>query len=108
MRGGGRAAKGRGREVEVGEWTRRRLLQAAVAGTSAAWWPASALFADGALTSLLRARKEALVIGNGRYRNAPLRNPVNDAADVAATLKEEGFTVTLGLDLTPKGRCARP
>ena len=35
----------------------------------------------------------ALVIGNGSYSSGPLKNPVNDAADMAAALKELGFTV---------------
>lgn len=35
----------------------------------------------------------ALVIGNAAYRQAPLRNPVNDARAVAATLAELGFDV---------------
>jgi uncharacterized caspase-like protein len=37
----------------------------------------------------------ALVIGNGTYPTAPLRNPVNDARDVAAALKSAGFQVAL-------------
>ena len=38
----------------------------------------------------------ALVIGNGKYlNNTTLKNPVNDATDVAAALKATGFTVTL-------------
>jgi uncharacterized caspase-like protein len=45
-------------------------------------------------------RRIALVIGNAQYANAnPLRNPVNDAQDVAAVLKTLGFDVLLGLDL---------
>ena len=39
------------------------------------------------------AKKTALVIGNGAYAVAPLRNPVNDAVDVAASLKQLGFDV---------------
>ena len=35
----------------------------------------------------------ALVIGNGAYRTAPLRNPVNDAKDMAAKLRGLGFVV---------------
>ncbi|MFH1136243.1 MAG: caspase family protein, partial [Pseudomonadota bacterium] len=31
-------------------------------------------------------RRVALVIGNGAYESAPLRNPVNDANDMAASL----------------------
>jgi formylglycine-generating enzyme required for sulfatase activity len=37
----------------------------------------------------------ALVIGNGAYSSSPLKNPVNDATDLAAALKRTGFTVTL-------------
>ncbi len=35
----------------------------------------------------------ALVIGNGAYQDAPLKNPVNDAQDMAAKLQELGFQV---------------
>ncbi|QJB57057.1 caspase family protein [Pseudodesulfovibrio sp. zrk46] len=37
----------------------------------------------------------ALVIGNSSYKTGPLRNPVNDASDMARRLKEAGFNVTL-------------
>jgi len=37
--------------------------------------------------------RTALVIGNGAYRDAPLRNPANDARDMAAKLRELGFQV---------------
>jgi len=37
----------------------------------------------------------ALVIGNSAYREAPLRNPVNDARAMAAALRELNFEVTL-------------
>lgn len=37
--------------------------------------------------------RTALVIGNGAYSDAPLRNPVNDAHDMAAKLRELGFQV---------------
>jgi hypothetical protein len=44
--------------------------------------------------------RAALVIGNGAYKHAgKLPNPVNDAGDMAAALKELGFDVVLGLDL---------
>jgi hypothetical protein len=46
-------------------------------------------------------RRVALVIGNSAYVNAGmLRNPVNDASDLAKVLAKFGFGVTLGLDLT--------
>jgi hypothetical protein len=38
-------------------------------------------------------RRLALVIGNAKYRQAALRNPTNDAQDMAASLKEVGFEV---------------
>ncbi|MBU2548274.1 MAG: SUMF1/EgtB/PvdO family nonheme iron enzyme [Proteobacteria bacterium] len=38
-------------------------------------------------------RRVALVIGNGAYKTAPLKNPVNDARDIATALKELGFEV---------------
>ena len=36
----------------------------------------------------------ALVIGNSAYKSGPLKNPVNDATDMAAMLKKLGFSVT--------------
>ncbi len=38
-------------------------------------------------------KRVALVIGNAAYRDAPLKNPVNDARAVAAKLRELGFQV---------------
>ena len=48
------------------------------------------------------ARKVALIVGNGAYRNvAPLANPLRDAKLIASTFREIGFaTVTLVPDLT--------
>lgn len=40
-------------------------------------------------------RRVALVIGNSAYKEAPLRNPVNDARAIAARLRTLGFDVTL-------------
>ncbi|MBU1230546.1 MAG: caspase family protein [Proteobacteria bacterium] len=42
-----------------------------------------------------KQRRVALVIGNGSYTTAPLKNPVNDARDMAAALKALGFEVIL-------------
>ena len=45
-------------------------------------------------------KRAALVVGNSAYtHSAALPNPVNDAGDMAAALKELGFEVILGLDL---------
>lgn len=38
-------------------------------------------------------KRVALVIGNSAYETAPLKNPVNDAQDMAQTLRELGFEV---------------
>lgn len=42
--------------------------------------------------------RTALVIGNAKYSSAPLKNPVNDARDIAKSLDDLGFDVTLLLD----------
>jgi len=44
----------------------------------------------------------ALVIGNSDYKTAPLKNPVNDARAVAATLKKLEFEVLIGENLSRK------
>jgi len=37
--------------------------------------------------------KHALIIGNSAYKDVPLKNPVNDANDMASTLEQLGFAV---------------
>jgi hypothetical protein len=81
-------------------WTRRDVLGAAAAGAGAWMWPWGWVVAQGGAAGLLRAPKRALVIGNSKYRHAPLKNPVNDANGMAAALKEVGFEVALGIDLS--------
>ena len=44
----------------------------------------------------------ALVIGNGDYSSAPLKNPVNDAKSMTKTLTKLGFQVIEGTNLTRK------
>ncbi|MCB1930699.1 MAG: caspase family protein [Rhodocyclaceae bacterium] len=64
----------------------RRCIWLLVA--AAAWLPgAAAAVADGG--------RVALVIGNAAYRQAPLKNPVNDARAVASALKGLGFDVIM-------------
>jgi len=49
-------------------------------------------------------RRVALVIGNAAYKHAStLRNPRNDASDVAESLRKLGFEVEFGLDLDQPG-----
>jgi lipoprotein NlpI len=47
----------------------------------------------------------ALVIGNSKYpdADAPLKEPINDARDVADELKRDGFSVDIGENLTVDG-----
>lgn len=45
------------------------------------------------------AERVALVMGNGAYAETALRNPRNDASDVAARLELLGFAVTRAIDL---------
>ncbi|MEK7753927.1 MAG: caspase family protein, partial [Acidobacteriota bacterium] len=42
------------------------------------------------------------MIGNSAYKESPLKNPANDAADMAAALKELGFKVTLRTDASQR------
>src|SRR6266571_2718565 len=46
-------------------------------------------------TAAMAERRTALVIGNAAYDTGPLRNPVNDATDIAAALRQLGFEVSL-------------
>jgi hypothetical protein len=45
-------------------------------------------------------RRVALVVGNAAYREAPLRNPANDARAMAEALRRAGFEVLLRQNLT--------
>ena len=49
-----------------------------------------------------RGDRFALVIGNAKYPDAeaPLKEPINDARDVADELKRDGFNVEIGENLT--------
>src|SRR3982074_2257622 len=48
------------------------------------------------------AARVALVIGNAKYPDAesPLKEPLNDARDIAEELKRDGFNVDIGENLT--------
>ena len=51
------------------------------------------------------ADRFALVIGNAKYpdADAPLKEPINDARNIADELKRDGFTVEVGENLTGDG-----
>lgn len=57
------------------------------------------------MTSIANASKRvALIIGNSAYEHAPaLKNPRNDAEDLADKLKELDFEVVSGFDLDSRG-----
>jgi hypothetical protein len=60
----------------------------------------SALFAISISTAAQAEKRIALVIGNSAYQGTPaLKNPGNDAADMAAVLTRLGFEVIEGSDL---------
>jgi hypothetical protein len=50
----------------------------------------------------IQGKRVALVIGNAKYRFSPLNNPVNDATDMAASLRSVGFDVIEVKDATLK------
>lgn len=66
-----------------------------LAGTGIALAIIISLLSWAALSHAAAEKRTALVIGNGRYASSPLGNPVNDATDMAQTLKRLGFDVTL-------------
>ena len=55
-----------------------------------------------AAPSFAAGDRYALVIGNAKYpdADAPLKEPINDARDVADELKRDGFNVDIGENLT--------
>ena len=53
------------------------------------------VFLTPSISMSAQERRIALVIGNGTYKSSPLRNPLNDANDMAVVLKKLGFNVTL-------------
>jgi hypothetical protein len=56
------------------------------------------VWADGSST-LNAIPRIALVIGNAKYKDAPLKNPINDAQSIANELQKVGFKVTTQLDV---------
>ena len=54
----------------------------------------------GARTAPANGKRLALVVGNAAYVQRPLSNPVNDARAMAQVLRECGFEVLTGFDLS--------
>ena len=72
------------RRARVAGWVRHWVVVALAVMLVAAVGPVAAA-----------ESRVALVIGNADYKDAPLKNPVNDARDVAAKLRGLGFDVIL-------------
>jgi len=85
---------------------RRRLLQGTLGASAWGLLPLRALAqvpaaaAGTALGAALGAPRRALVIGNDRYRDSPLKNPVNDARAITAELEAADFSVSVSYDAT--------
>jgi formylglycine-generating enzyme required for sulfatase activity len=60
------------------------------------------IFANRGLDVTSQSNRIALVIGNGAYKVGPLKNPVNDASDIASVLKQKGFSVSLLTNATQR------
>ena len=73
----------------------QRLLQLLIPVAALLYQPSSYAYDE----SLPRY---ALVIGNSNYDFAPLKNPVNDARDVAKNLQKLRYKTTLATDLNPE------
>jgi len=67
---------------------------------------AQGLMAKEPASPFFAGKRLALVIGNGKYPTAALKNPANDARAMARTLKELGFEVTLRENTTQRDLAA--
>ncbi len=65
----------------------------------------TSILATAPVTRSAAADRFALVIGNAKYpdADAPLKEPINDARDVADELKRDSFNVDVGDNLTGEG-----
>lgn len=77
---------------------RRLALQRLSALSAAPLLPWSGLALGSTASTLHALPRSALVIGNSRYKDAPLKNPANDAGAIADHLKKLGFNVISQLD----------
>jgi hypothetical protein len=66
------------------------------------FWVSTGEAADDRGIMFSKGKKTALVIGNGTYSTAPLKNPVNDARDMATRLRQKGFDTDLIIDGTQR------
>ncbi|MBV6409554.1 MAG: caspase family protein [Burkholderiales bacterium] len=77
---------------------RRLALQRLSALSAAPLLPWSGLVFGSTASTLNALSRTALVIGNSRYKDAPLKNPANDAGAIGELLKNLGFNVISQFD----------
>lgn len=77
---------------------RQWLMRAGMLFSSAALPFRLSTAAEKSVSMINAVPRLALVIGNTRYSQAPLKNPVNDAKGIAGELQKIGFEVNLRLD----------
>lgn len=77
---------------------RRLALQRLSALSAVPLLPWSGLVFGSTASTLNALPRTALVIGNSRYKDAPLKNPANDAGAIGDHLKKLGFNVISQLD----------
>lgn len=88
---------------------KRRILNASTIIGSLLIFFGSLAFAEGRglqwveTAQPVNEQRTALVIGNGDYVSSPLRNPANDAEDIAEALRATGFSVQLETNLDRTG-----
>lgn len=82
----------------------KRLVSAILGGVLALWCTLGHAQRNLSISSTTQVieQRVALVIGNSAYKDSPLRNPGNDAVDVAATLRELGWKVVLKTNATQR------
>jgi hypothetical protein len=85
--------------VELPATTTRPAVATLPAQTAAAPMPAATTSSRLPSTAVAGGKRLALVIGIGGYKDAPLKNPVNDARALAAALSAVGFEVMIGENL---------
>lgn len=66
-------------------------------------WPEEPVSEERGLRIDSQARRHALVIGNGDYRQSPLKNPQNDARGIANCLQTLGFNTRVIVDADKRG-----
>ena len=76
----------------------RRLTLQRLSALSLAPWLPGGLALAAAASALNALPRTALVIGNGKYKNAPLPNPANDAGAIGERLGKLGFKVISQID----------